>query len=707
MPRISSQPVSAANEYRRKILAIVLVLLVAEVIRAVYLLQYRAHVPYFDTPILDSAYYDAWAMRVAQGQGYGPMPFYMAPLYPYVLAVVYAVAGHSLSLIYILQSILGLANLLLVYVLASRAFGRRSGLIAMVLMTAYAPMVYLETKLLTETLAITLNLASLLFLMRALRRPTITGFGLAGITFGLSALCRPSALLMAILIGAWLLILVLRSKSGMRLGHVLALGVGIMLAILPVTARNYVVGGDFALITTNGGLVFAQANNPGANGVSAAVSGFTGSILTQQEEEMTLAAKVLGHTVTPSESSSYWLGRGLDFIRSEPVKFARLIGLKLVWSLHNREADCSYNVYLEATLVPILRFLAVPFFLLAGLSLFGLIVARRDADSHQLSILVLYAVSVFLSLLIFSVSSRYRVPAIPIMCALAGYGLSQIAKRTVLAIGMIAVFAGISLLPFPQPPITTAALANLGTNYISNSKTDVGIDLLKQAIALDPQHEMLHLGLGNALMAKGRLDEAIEHLTRAVEITPDRPEMHTALGLALLKKGDAPRAEAEFREAIKLEPMDAEAHLGLANALQAQNRLPEAQAEWRLLSEPARECFARGTELHSQGNLGEALEQYREAVRLNPQFADAFVSMGLALKDQGKLDEAIQQYRRAVRIQPNIVRAHNNLAVALYLQGRYAEAWQEVHASRKYGGTPHPGFLQALSDKMPEPKETK
>ena len=190
MLRASVQPASAAQRERRlRMLGVALVLMGAVAIRIVYLLQYRAHAPYYSTPILDSAYYDDWAMRVAQGQGYGPMPFYMAPLYPYVLAAVYTAAGHSLGLVYILQSVLGVANLLLVYVLASRTFGHKSGLIALILMTAYAPLVYLETKLLTETLAITLNLASLLLLMRALRRPTIAWFGLAGVSLGLSALC--------------------------------------------------------------------------------------------------------------------------------------------------------------------------------------------------------------------------------------------------------------------------------------------------------------------------------------------------------------------------------------------------------------------------------------------------------------------------------------------------------------------------------------
>ena len=43
-------------------------------------------------------------------------------------------------------------------------------------------------------------------------------------------------------------------------------------------------------------------------------------------------------------------------------------------------------------------------------------------------------------------------------------------------------------------------------------------------------------------------------------------------------------------------------------------------------------------------------------------------------------------------------------AVALYFQGKYREAWEEVRQARKLGGNVHPGFLEALRNKMPEPK---
>jgi 4-amino-4-deoxy-L-arabinose transferase-like glycosyltransferase len=193
-----------ADVRRQETLVVALVLLVAALLRVVYLMQYKAHVPYYSAIILDSIYYDSWAWKVAQGKGYGPMPFYMAPLYPYVLAVIYKLFGHSLGLVYALQSALGVVNTYLVYILTRRMFGHKSGIAAMVIILAYAPLMYLEPKILTETLSIFLNLASLLLVMKAVDQPGPSRFTVAGLVLGLSALCRPNALLTIALVLVWL-----------------------------------------------------------------------------------------------------------------------------------------------------------------------------------------------------------------------------------------------------------------------------------------------------------------------------------------------------------------------------------------------------------------------------------------------------------------------------------------------------------------------
>ena len=49
----------------------------------------------------------------------------------------------------------------------------------------------------------------------------------------------------------------------------------------------------------------------------------------------------------------------------------------------------------------------------------------------------------------------------------------------------------------------------------------------------------------------------------------------------------------------------------------------------------------------------EAIAEYREAIRLKPDFAEAHNNLGNALQAKGKLDEAIAEYREAIRLKPD------------------------------------------------------
>ena len=78
----------------------------------------------------------------------------------------------------------------------------------------------------------------------------------------------------------------------------------------------------------------------------------------------------------------------------------------------------------------------------------------------------------------------------------------------------------------------------------------------------------------------------------------------------------------------------------------------------------------------SQGNLTEAIEHYRQALKVDPAHAKAHYNLGVALTRRGDLEEAIGHFRQAVRIQPDSAEAHESLGQALALQGNRDEAVQ-------------------------------
>ena len=61
------------------------------------------------------------------------------------------------------------------------------------------------------------------------------------------------------------------------------------------------------------------------------------------------------------------------------------------------------------------------------------------------------------------------------------------------------------------------------------------------------------------------------------------------------------------------------------------------------------------------GRTSDAIDEYKEALRITPNSADAHNNLAAALAQMGQVSEAIQQLKAALRINPNDIEARNNL----------------------------------------------
>ena len=68
--------------------------------------------------------------------------------------------------------------------------------------------------------------------------------------------------------------------------------------------------------------------------------------------------------------------------------------------------------------------------------------------------------------------------------------------------------------------------------------------------------------------------------------------------------------------------------------------------------------FELGNIAMQDNRLDVAIAEFKEALKSNAEFAEAYNNMGLALFNQSRFDEAIEEFRNAVRIEPAFSLAH-------------------------------------------------
>jgi tetratricopeptide (TPR) repeat protein len=90
-----------------------------------------------------------------------------------------------------------------------------------------------------------------------------------------------------------------------------------------------------------------------------------------------------------------------------------------------------------------------------------------------------------------------------------------------------------------------------------------------------------------------------------------------------------------------------------------------------------------GNALGAQGRDDEARSQFLAAVRLKPDYADAYYNLGVAAAHHGELDRAMVYYEKAAKLDRTSAKARNNLGYSLLLSGEYYEAVKQFEGALK------------------------
>jgi len=663
--------------------------------------------PFFDVLMGDSRSYDAWAQEIAGGEWLGREGFYQAPLYPYFLGAIYAVIGRDLLVARLIQGLVGASACVLLGVATARLLSRRAGIVGGFGLALYGPAIFAEGLIQKSVLdlffaCLTLWLATCAAVEpddlarrrsaseRGCLSPRLGWWLALGASIGCFSLTRENGLVVAVAVVLWLLV---RGRAGRRerVLRVSAFGAGVLMVLAPVAARNAVVGGELHLTTAQFGPNFYIGNSERADGSYVSLRPGRGDPQYERQDATELAARALGRPVTPGEVSRYWAARALDYIRSNPGGWLRLLGRKFALLWNAGELIDTESQAAHAEWSPVLRLSARigHFGVIVPLALLGAFVSWPQR--RRLEVVYLLLASYAASVLVFYVVARYRYPLVPFLIVLASAGVVGAGRAAAMGSRGVALVGLAAAVVFCNWPLVREDLmraiteSNLATALGEAGRRGEAIEHFRRSLVFWPAYAPAHNNLAALLRSEGRLDEAIEHYHQALEAEPGFGVAHYNLANALLEQGRLAEAIDHFRQALGFDPGWMEAWNNLGIALARAGRLDEAvkafQRALDLAPGSAEVHCNLGNVLVELGRSGEATEHYRRAVGLKPDYFAAHYELGCALTIQSRLLEAIAHLEQAVEIEPESAEAHNALGVALASVGRLEEAREHFEKS--------------------------
>ena len=531
--------------------------------RSIYLFEIK-DVGVFSLLLGDAKSYARWAQEISGGQWLGDKVFYQAPLYPYFLAVYYYLFGQNPFVIRLIQIFLGATACLLIARAGRHFFSNPVGLLAGFLLAIYPTAIFFDGLIQKAVLNLFFMTLLLFVLGRAHTQPSGKLWFASGMVLGCLGLTRENALILAVPIGFWL---VNRYRSDDKKWYAACclFLLGLSIVLFPVTLRNKIVGGDFALTTSQFGPNFYMGNHHNASGMYEPLRGGRGSWKHEQQDAVELAEEALGRDLSPKDVSRYWTQKTLAEILTRPVDWFRLMGKKWLLFWNYIENGDTESIYAYESWSKILNILGgfFHFGVLASLSIFGICLTAKDY--RKLWLLHLLVIFYTASVTLFFIFSRYRLPIVPLLVMFSAAGLANgflLARRKKVKMlslaAAITVFGAIvinwKIIPQDQAHFKALSLSNMCTESLVVGQTRQAVEYCLQSLTINSRNIKVLNNLGAALIEERRFDEAIPVLERALKINPYLAKSHHNLGVALSQIGASQAAAYRHRQARRSEP---------------------------------------------------------------------------------------------------------------------------------------------------------
>jgi len=537
------------------------ILLTALLLRILYARSIHNDI-FSKTLIIDAKFYDQWALEIVNGNWLGKEVFYQDPLYAYFLATCYKILGHSYEYVRYVHAALDTCTVAFIYALGS-AIAPGVGLTAAAIAACYAPMIYYVGLLDKTTLTLFLSSMSLALFAGAMKHRTYRWFMASGAVLALATLTRGNFLIVGVGLCIWLIFDGSKDFRD-RISASAALLVGLLLIIGPVTLRNYVVGKEFVLVTSNVGLNLAIGNNPISSGAYVEPPFIRGIPEYELADSKAFAESQLGRKIErTADVSAYFSRQALSFIVHKPIAWVQLMGKKIFLFLNCLEIPETYSFNYFKQEYPAILGMTLSFGIITPLGICGLFIIGRH---HSTIWLMVAGITYAFSVIAFFITSRYRIPIVLILIPCAAYYLSQLRQRALPELLKLTwPVLPLWLICNWQPQWLEARIVRsdrstphtlAGNIFYQNGQIKEAVVEFEKARSLMPEVGSNYLYLSQCYAKLGQSDKVIESLEAAIRVNPMLDAAYANLAVEYADRKDYGRAAGALSYALRLKPYD-------------------------------------------------------------------------------------------------------------------------------------------------------
>jgi len=382
--------------------------LIALIVRVLYFIE-LSQLPYFDIilPVYDHFNFDQGALSFAAGDVLARSPNNSySPLYKYFLGSLYFVFGRNFYVVYGLQFVLGALGAVLLFLIGKRLFDVRVGLLAFAGFAFYSTEIIYEGIILRAAFITFLGILSFYALIRLRESPTSLMLIGCALTLPLFFQSRPNTFLCLPFVIFYIHKFVFKDwepERRMR-GWGIFL-IPLFLSFIPLLVQCYLVHGRFVFFDSSGATAFLPGNFIDYPGV-----GFDTSLLTRFQKE---------HQMENLSPASFIFQQ----IISDPIGFLQMLWRKLYFYFNDLEGASNLSTYIYLENSRVLPFLLSHFSLFSALGLMGVALAIRNRE--KIFLLYAYLACLILSVVLFHVVARFRIPSAPFLILFAAYAVGR------------------------------------------------------------------------------------------------------------------------------------------------------------------------------------------------------------------------------------------------------------------------------------------